>query len=46
VKGSSYKKMADRLGLSVHTVNNHIRRIYEKMQVHSRGEAVAKVTLR
>lgn len=44
-KGDSYKKIADRLGLSVHTVNNHIRRIYEKMQVHSRGEAVAKFTL-
>jgi DNA-binding NarL/FixJ family response regulator len=44
VKGSSYKKIADRLRLSVHTVNNHIRKIYEKMQVHSRGEAVAKLT--
>jgi DNA-binding NarL/FixJ family response regulator len=44
VNGASYKKIADRLDLSVHTVNNHIRRIYEKMQVHSRGEAVAKLT--
>jgi DNA-binding NarL/FixJ family response regulator len=44
VKGASYKKIADRMGLSIHTVNNHIRRIYEKMQVHSRGEAVAKLT--
>jgi DNA-binding NarL/FixJ family response regulator len=44
VQGASYKKIADRLGLSVHTVNNHIRKIYEKMQVHSRGEAVAKLT--
>jgi DNA-binding NarL/FixJ family response regulator len=43
VRGASYKKIADRLGLSVHTVNNHIRKIYEKMQVHSRGEAVAKL---
>jgi DNA-binding NarL/FixJ family response regulator len=44
VRGASYKEMADRLGISVHTVNNHIRKIYEKMQVHSRGEAMAKFT--
>lgn len=43
VKGASYKEMADRLCISIHTVNNHIRKIYEKMQVNSRGEAVAMV---
>lgn len=42
VKGDSYKAIADDCNISVHTVNNHIRRIYEKMQVHSRAEAVAK----
>ena len=42
VKGLANKEIADRLCISIHTVNNHIRRIYEKMRVHSRGEAVAK----
>ncbi len=46
VKGAAYKKIADRLCLSVHTVNNHLRKIYEKMHVHSRGEAVAKINHR
>lgn len=42
IKGLPNKEIADRLSISAHTVSNHIRRIYEKMQVHSRGEAVAK----
>lgn len=42
VQGDSYKEIAHRYGLSFHTVNNHIRKIYEKLQVNSRAEAVAK----
>ncbi len=42
VEGASYKAIASEFNISVHTVNNHIRRIYEKMQVGSRAEAVAK----
>ena len=42
IHGDPYKKIADGLFISVHTVNNHIRKIYEKMRVNSRGEAVAK----
>jgi len=42
IHGDPYKKIADDLFISVHTVNNHIRKIYEKMRVNSRGEAVAK----
>ncbi len=41
-QGDLYKEIADRLQISVHTVNSHIRRIYEKLQVNSRAQAVAK----
>jgi DNA-binding NarL/FixJ family response regulator len=40
--GEPYKAIADRMGLSIHTVRGYIRRIYEKLQVHTRTEAVAK----
>jgi DNA-binding NarL/FixJ family response regulator len=40
-RGMSYKMIADELGLSFFTVNNHIKKIYEKLQVHSVGEALA-----
>ncbi|SPE51478.1 Two component transcriptional regulator, LuxR family [Verrucomicrobia bacterium] len=41
-KGHLIKDIADRLGLSFDTVRTYIRRIYEKMHVHSRSQAVAK----
>ncbi len=40
--GEPYKAIADTMGLSIHTVRGYIRRIYEKLQVHTRTEAVAK----
>ena len=42
LEGYPYKQIADRLDLSVYTVNFHIRNIYGKLHVHSRSEAVAK----
>lgn len=42
IRGAAYKEIATDFGISIHTVNNHIRKIYEKMRVHSRGEAVAR----
>ena len=36
------KAIADKMGLSIHTVRGYMRRIYEKLQVHTRTEAVAK----
>lgn len=42
VNGASYKEISAKYNLSEHTVNTYIRRIYKKMQVRSRGEAVAK----
>jgi DNA-binding NarL/FixJ family response regulator len=41
-RGAAYKEIGDQLSLSIHTVRMHIRGIYGKLQVHSRGEAVAK----
>lgn len=43
--GEPYKAIADKMGLSIHTVRGYIRRIYEKLQVHTRTEAVAKYLL-
>jgi DNA-binding NarL/FixJ family response regulator len=40
-EGNSYKMVADKLFLSFHTVNTHIKNIYEKIHVSSVGEAVA-----
>jgi len=42
VSGSSYKKISKDLFISFDTVNSHIKKIYEKLQVHSKSEAVAK----
>lgn len=39
-RGSSYAKVAAALGLSIGTVQTHIKHIYGKLAVHSRGEAV------
>lgn len=41
-EGLVYKQIADQLGVSIHTVRNYIRRIYEKLHVHTRTEAVVK----
>jgi DNA-binding NarL/FixJ family response regulator len=40
--GKRDKAIAEELHISVDTVHSHLRRIYEKMQVHSRTEAVVK----
>jgi len=42
VKGKSYKMIADELNVSYETVHSHIRKIYQKLQVNSVGEAVSK----
>ena len=41
-RGFLYKEIADELKIAVPTVNSYIRRVYEKMHVRSRSQAVAK----
>jgi DNA-binding NarL/FixJ family response regulator len=42
VDGNSYKMVAASLKIAIDTVRTHIRSIYEKLQVNSKSEAVAK----
>lgn len=42
VDGLSYKMTADRLQISIHTVNSHIKNIYRKLHVNSKAEVIAK----
>jgi DNA-binding NarL/FixJ family response regulator len=41
-KGLAYKQIADQMGIGVTTIRTYLRRIYEKLHVQSRSEAVAK----
>jgi DNA-binding NarL/FixJ family response regulator len=41
-RGSTYKEIGKKLGISAATVKNHLYRIYEKLRVRSRTEAVVK----
>ena len=42
-KGLRYKEIADEMTISIETVRSHARKIYEKLQVQSRTEALNKV---
>lgn len=43
-KGMSFIEIGEILGISPHTVTAHIKKIYRKLAVHSRGEAVYEAT--
>ncbi len=43
MKGYSYKMIAAELNISIETVRTHIKRIYEKLHVHSAQEAISKI---
>ena len=42
VEGYNYKTAADELRVSINTIRFHMRSIYDKLQVHSKSEAVSK----
>jgi len=42
VEGRTYQSAADLLGISINTLRDYIRSIYEKLHVHSKSEAVGK----
>lgn len=46
VEGHNYKTAAAELGVTVHTISFHLRSIYDKLQVHSKSEAVAQALRR
>ncbi|GAB3831848.1 response regulator transcription factor [Hymenobacter jeollabukensis] len=41
-EGLSYRLVAERLGISINTVRTFIRRIYDKLQVNSKAELLAR----
>lgn len=41
-EGHSYQSAADRMDISINTVRDHVRSIYEKLHVHSKSAAVSK----
>jgi DNA-binding NarL/FixJ family response regulator len=40
--GRSYAEAADRLGVTVSTIETHIRNLYKKLEAHSKTQAIAK----
>jgi DNA-binding NarL/FixJ family response regulator len=42
VDGLSYKMIAGKVNVSFHTIHTHIRNIYDKLHVNSKGEAINK----
>ena len=41
--GLTNKQIGRRLGIEAATVKNHVHNLCEKLQVHRRGEAVARI---
>jgi DNA-binding NarL/FixJ family response regulator len=44
-EGYLYKEIAEQLNISIPTVNTYVRRMYEKLHVRSRAQAVARLSL-
>ena len=44
VIGKSYKQIAAMFGISFHTVNDHVRKIYKKLEVNTKAELIFKIS--
>lgn len=42
-EGLTYKEMAERMYLSVFTINHHLKKIYQKLNVQSRGQLISRL---
>jgi NarL family two-component system response regulator LiaR len=42
-EGKLNKEIADSMTISLHTVKNHLKNIYKKLEVRNRAEAIVKV---
>jgi DNA-binding NarL/FixJ family response regulator len=42
VEGYNYRLAAVELGVTVNTIAFHVKQIYNRLQVHSKAEAIAK----
>lgn len=42
-EGYSYKEMADKLFVTVFTVNQHLKKVYQKLNVASKSELISKI---
>ena len=45
-RGNTYDEIADQMGISRHTVHSHIRKIYSKLHVNSRKQALRQALSR
>jgi DNA-binding NarL/FixJ family response regulator len=43
-RGCTYSQVGDRLGVSLHTVESHVKNVYRKLEVHSARAAVWRAT--
>ena len=42
-EGMSYKEMAEKLFVSVYTINHHLKNIYHKLGVESKSQLISKI---
>lgn len=42
IEGKLYKEIAMTLGVSIDTVRSHIRKVYDKLHIHSRTEIIMR----